>query len=542
MLENYYDVKKADEFDRLFGHLAIGQNPTPRHNRYFILRWNFSEVPIAGDSETFKHELSDHINSCIEEFILHYRDMFDHAITLDEDNGLRSFRSLLANVQTTPYPLYLLIDEYDNFANEVLTAERERGRERYLELVEGEGLLKTLFKVVKAAMEGRGLERVFITGVSPIVVHDMTSGFNIAKNITLDPDLNELCGFREEEIEPVLKQVGNLCGFSAEQGQEALTMMRTFYNGYRFVAEQPTLVYNPTLVLYFLKYLQDKRDYPRSLLDSNLAMDRQKIAYIAHLPNGDQVVATTLNEEEPLVISQMAGRFGINDVYYGHKDTSYLASLLAYFGVLTTGGYTSHGMLHLHIPNLVVRKLYVERMQDILLPADRYDEAVKTAESFYPTGDMASVCTFIEQTYFTVFDNRDYRWTNELTIKTIFLTMLYNDIFYIMDSEPALQREYADLIMLLRPDMRKYELLDFLMEFKYVSLAEVGKSGEQVRNLTQKELATLPAVAKKQQQAQTKLAGYRATLHARYGDRLRLRCFSVVAVGYERLVWVEMAA
>jgi hypothetical protein len=90
--------------------------------------------------------------------------------------------------------------------------------------------------------------------------------------------------------------------------------------------------------------------------------------------------------------------------------------------------------------------------------------------------------------------------------------------------------------------MRKYELLDFLMEFKYVSLAEVGKSGEQVRNLTQKELAALPAVAKKQQQAQTKLAGYRATLHARYGDRLRLRCFSVVAVGYERLVWREVVS
>ena len=225
-----------------------------------------------------------------------------------------------------------------------------------------------------------------------------------------------------------------------------------------------------------------------------------------------------------------------------HKDTHYLASLLSYFGVLTPGGYTPHGMLHLHIPNLVVRKLYVERMQDILLPAERYDEAVKTAENFYPTGDMASVCTFIEQSYFTVFDNRDYRWTNELTIKTIFLTLLYNDIFYIIDSEPALQREYADLIMLLRPDMRKYQLLDFLMEFKYVSLAEVGKSGEQVRNLSQKELATLPAVAKKQEQAQTKLAGYRATLHARYGDRLRLRCFSVVAVGYERLVWREVAA
>jgi hypothetical protein len=449
---------------------------------------------------------------------------------------------LLANVQTTPYPLYLLIDEYDNFANEVLMTEQHGGRERYLELVEGEGLLKTLFKVVKAALEGRGLERVFITGVSPIVVHDMTSGFNIAENITLDPDLHEICGFREDEIEPVLKQVGAICGFSQPQIQESLTMMRTFYNGYRFVANEPTLVYNPTLVLYFLKHLQNTCHYPEEMLDDNLAMDHQKLAYIAHLPHGKQAIATSLNEPQPLALFSMAKRFGVHDIFHGDKDAPFLASLLYYLGVLTLGGHTPHGKLLLPIPNLVVRSLYVERMRTLLLPKGTSYEAVEVADDFYITGNMGAVCTFIEQTYFTVFDNRDYRWTNELSIKIIFLTLLYQSKLYIMDSEPALQREYADLIMLLKPDMRKYELLDFLMEFKYVSLAEVGKSGEQVRNLNQKELAALPAVAKKQQQAQTKLAGYRATLHARYGDRLRLRCFSVVAVGYERLVWVEMAA
>jgi hypothetical protein len=127
-----------------------------------------------------------------------------------------------------------------------------------------------------------------------------------------------------------------------------------------------------------------------------------------------------------------------------------------------------------------------------------------------------------------------------LTIKTIFLTLLYNDIFYIMDSEPALQREYADLVMVVRPDQRQYDLLDFLIEFKYVSLADVGLSGEAVRGMEREELAALPAVAKKQADAQTKLVGYRETLQSLHDKRLRLRCFSVVAIGYERLVWLEV--
>jgi hypothetical protein len=542
MLENYYDVKKADEFDRLFGHLAIGQNPTPLHNRYFILRWDFSAVQTHGTSEQLAAFLYDHINGSIEIFKSYYRNMLDYPIELDKENGLRSFQSLLAAVQATPYPLYLFIDEYDNFANEVLMAEHHGARERYLDLVEGEGILKSLFKVIKYTLGGQGLERVFITGVSPVALNDTTSGFNIVENITMEPDLHELCGFREDEIATVLAQVGRVCEFSSTQVQDALTMMRTFYNGYRFVANEPTLVYNPTLVLYFLKHLQNTCHYPEEMLDDNLAMDRQKLAYIAHLPHGKQAIATSLNEPQPLTLFSMAKRFGVHDIFHGDKDAPFLASLLYYLGVLTLGGHTPQGKLLLPIPNLVVRSLYVERMRTLLLPKGTSYEAVEVADDFYITGNMGAVCTFIEQTYFTVFDNRDYRWTNELSIKIIFLTLLYQSKLYIMDSEPALQREYADLIMLLKPDMRQYELLDFLMEFKYVSLAEVGKSGEQVRNLNQKELAALPAVAKKQQQAQTKLAGYRATLHAKYSDRLRLRCFSVVAVGYERLVWVEMAA
>jgi hypothetical protein len=542
MLENYYDVKKAAEFERLFGHLAIGQDPTPRHNRYFVLRWNFSEILTRGDVEDFQQRLFDHIDGSIQQFIVHYRGFIDYPIERDVSNGIHAFQSVMAAVQTTPYKLYLLIDEYDNFANEVLMTDQWRGRERYQELVEGEGILKTIFKTIKAGLEGKGLERVFMTGVSPIVVNDMTSGFNVVENITFAPDLHEICGFREDEVVEVLERVGAICALSPQQVQEALTMMRTFYNGYRFGQNQQTLLYNPTLVLYFLKHLQSYGSYPQNMLDSNLAMDGQKIAYIAHLPDGEQIVATALNEDAPLAIVQMAERFGVNDIFHGNKSSQYMISLLYYFGVLTLANQsTPMGELVFVIPNLVSRQLYLEQIRDAFLTTGKAeDRAYQVAKSFYLSGDMEAVCTFIEQTYFTVFDNRDYRWTNELTIKTIFLTLLYNSARYVMDSEPALQREYGDLVMLLRPDMRQLAMLEFLLEFKYLSLPDVGLSGKEVRERSRAELAALKPVAAQQAEARKKLAGYRQVLANIHGDLPRLRCYSVVAIGYERLVWAEV--
>jgi hypothetical protein len=126
-----------------------------------------------------------------------------------------------------------------------------------------------------------------------------------------------------------------------------------------------------------------------------------------------------------------------------------------------------------------------------------------------------------------------------LTIKTLFLSLLFNDTFYIMDSEPALQRDYADLVMIVRPDMRQYALLDILIEFKYVALGQNTLTGEQVRAMEAEELRALPAVQAALAEARPKLAGYRETLRAVYGEKLRLRTYTVVAVGFERLVWEE---
>ena len=539
MLENYYDIVKADEFEKLFGHLAIGQHPTDRHNQYFVMSWDFSAVNAQGEAEQIQQALYDHINGRIRDCAAYYQDFLTGDTEIYPANALASFQSLLTAVRQTPYRLYLLIDEYDNFANEIMMGSQQISQDRYKALLYGEGSLKAVFKAIKSAGVGRGLDRVFITGVSPVVLSDITSGYNIAKNIYLAPEFNDLCGFWESEIADTLTQIVKECDLPQEEATKALTMMRTFYNGYSFSYDTENLLYNPTLALYFLEHFQKSCQYPRKLLDTNLAMDRGKITYISQLPGGEQVILDALGQPDSLSIPELAHRFGVEDMLYATKDVTFMASLLYYFGVLTLGGETPLGELVLKIPNLVIRQLYVERIQEMLLPDVNKDDALRTARTFYSTGDMQPLCEFIEQR-FSVFNNRDYRWTNELTIKTAFLTMLFNDTFYIMDSETALERDYADLTMIVRPDMRRYQLLDILIEFKYLSLKELGLSGDEVTQMSSSDLTALTPVQQKFAESKPKLDGYRQVLEAKYGDKLRLHNYSVVALGFDRLVWTEI--
>ena len=576
MLEHYYDLNRADQFDRLFGKLAIGRNPTPLRNRFFVMRWDFSLVPAQGEIRDIEHALHQHINDRIDRFRRTYAHHLHTPILIQPDNALSSWESALTVVAETPNKLYLLIDEYDNFANEVLMSGQDGGQSRYEALLYGEGLLKTVFKAVKAGAGGLGLDRVFITGVSPIVLSDMTSGYNVGKNIYLERDFNDLCGFSEAEVGRVLGQLA--AEGSPERGanptawtpvtdvvpatsgaamartpatrtastlassppwtpEAALATMRTFYNGYRFSEEASESLYNPTLSLYFFDALRRRGKYPRRMLDENLAMDRNKLAYVARLPGGEDLLIAALSGDDQVVIPELAQRFGVTDVLAATKDEPFMASLLYFFGILTLVGEGELGELILRIPNLVARSLYVERLRDLWLPGYEDRHSVQQGvERLYLSADLAPLADLIERSYFRVLSNRDYRWTNELLVKFAFLTLLFDDRLYMAVSELETDRGYADLALIVRPDMRRFQALDLLLEFKYLSLKELGLSGEQVRAQPREELATLPAVAARLDEAAAQARRYGQTLRERHG-LADLHAFAVVALGVERLVW-----
>jgi hypothetical protein len=427
------------------------------------------------------------------------------------------------------------------------------GQQRYEELVKGEGLFRTIFKAVKAASAGQGLDRVFITGVSPVVMSALSSAYNVASNIYLEAEFNALCGFSEAEVAALLQGIVPSCALSAEKQEEALALMRTFYNGYCFSPRSTALVYNPTLTFYFLNALQKDCLYPDELLDSNLAMDRNRIRYITQLGNAERLITAVLDEQTPLTTATLTQRFGVTDILSaGPKGTEYLASLLYYLGVLTLAGRNALREYVLRVPNLVVRELYVDQMRQIWLPMmDEQESAQQVGRKFFADQELQTPCNFVEQRLFRTFDNRDYIAANELTVKTAFLTLLFNDTLYIVDSESAIERTYGDLTLMRRPDLYQNPILyDLLFEFKYIKLSDVKiKQGKQraktsagniARQLSLADLKALPAVQNKLNEARDQLQAYRRKLQMHYGDRLRLRTYAVVAVGFERLVWEEV--
>jgi hypothetical protein len=215
-----------------------------------------------------------------------------------------------------------------------------------------------------------------------------------------------------------------------------------------------------------------------------------------------------------------------------------MASFFYYFGILTMAGETDIGELVLKTPNLVTQGLYVERIREMLLPEpDDRDNGVWAAQKLYQKAEIKPVCEFIENKYFKVFSNRDYRWANELTVKTAFLTLLYNDILYIMDSETEIDKKYTDLTMIIRPDMRRFKIFDILLEFKFVTLKEAGLTGEEAQSLSREELKAIPEMQKKMKEAGDRLKNYGDALEHKYNN-LNLKRFAVISLAFERL-WAK---
>ena len=553
-LSTYYDLRRRDEHPSLFGDLAVGREPTPLAHRYFVLEWNFSNIdplgagsadPVTGIGEL----LEDYVHGTIENFLTDYQGHLDTPVRI-EKSAVRTFGNLLTAIRQTPYKLYLLIDEYDNFANEILIGDERT----YRRLVGADGPFKRLMKQVKAATEGRGVDRLFLTGVTPLVLSDLTSGLNIAENVSLVPALNALCGFTEGEVRSLIEEVAaeRDGDFSVD---EARDMLRTWYNGYRFAAGTAAevaadRVYNPTLALYFLKHLQREGTYPRQMLDTNLAADENKLRFLGRETGAGDVLAELVQTGEPLEIEQVEARFTLSDMLSeAHRDRTALGSFLFYFGMLTLEGETPRRTLLLAAPNLVVQKLYVEQTLDQLIEDQRgVPDLGSPAWALMENGDIGPLLDLIEAKLFPRFSARDSRWLNELAVKTAFVTLLFQDVNYRLFSEPSIDgaaplgrgHGFADLVLLLRPDARATPLSDLLLEFKLVKPDELGEEAARLEVVEREALAGLPPVAAALEEAAAQARRYRAGLLARYGDHLRLRSFAVVAVGFVRLVAREV--
>ncbi|ETR67330.1 MAG: AAA-ATPase-like protein, partial [Candidatus Magnetoglobus multicellularis str. Araruama] len=541
MLENYYDIAKKDQFEELFGHLKIGKNPTPLHNRYFIFKLDFSCIGAFGSTEELQQFMMDHVNERIKKFSMNYKNWISYPIEINPNNAISSIESMLAAISQSETSIFLLIDEYDNFANELMLNkkqsddDKEKDQDPYTLFVKKDGPLKTLFKALKAGTNSDGFDKTFITGVAPVVMSDITSGYNIALNKYLDLRFHQLCGFTSDEIKQCLKEIVLECDMPPDMTDKAYQLMKTYYNGYRFCIDSDEYLYNPTLSLYFLQAFNNYCKSPKKMMDENLAVDTQKITYISKLPIGENMILDLGQKKASVDISELKERFGIEDLLLDYsKDRQFIASYLYYVGALTIAGETITGNTALSVPNLLMKSLYIDRIAQMLLP-DPYirDKGKMAAQELYTQGDIQPLCDFVVNHYFKILSNRDYVWANELTVKTAFLTLLYNDNLYIMDSETEIDRRYTDLTMIIRPDKRRFEIFDILIEFKYVSLSEARLTGDEARNMDQTDLDQLPCIKASMNAAIGQANQYAKALNQKYPE-LRLKSFAVVAVGFDR--------
>ena len=470
MLEAYYDVVYANDFDELFGHLYIGQHPTPKHNRYLIMRFNFSEV--SSNVNEVERSFKLHCCSKLRDFVFKYEDLLGKEIwdVLDEEiqqdpgaflSAINSYASRKGNL-----PIYLLIDEYDNFTNTILST---YGTEYYQKATHGEGFVRGFFNVIKAATTGTGsaLQRMFITGVSPVTMDDVTSGFNIGTNITTDPWFNDLVGFSEKELREML----------------------TYYK------EQGVLI--QSVVLHGEK--------PDEIVDPNIRTDFNKLAYLIRLDHGLGENFSVIKEiaEQGEITTDIATHFSALEM----TDVRNFKSLLFYFGLLSIKGVDMVGRPILHVPNLVVREQLFSFLIQGYIKHDIFkidmNRMTMLFENMAFRGDWKPLFNFIAEAIREQSRIREYI-EGEAHIKGFLLAYLGMYRYYQLYPEYELNKGFADFLFKPSPSVPVMPPLTYLLEVKY---AKAGASEKEIRALADEAREQLLRYSQDELVAEAKVKG-----------------------------------
>ena len=366
LLECYYGRHWAHEFEAIFGGADIGRRPTEDRSRYVVLRFNFSAFDDT--LESLQKRFETYCDIKLRGTLRRNTDLFpEEAVQriLAPDSIDGKLGELFEHVTEHDIPLYVLIDEYDNFANTVLA---HHGPEAYRAFTHGGGFYRNFFAALKAgAGEAGGLERLFVTGVSPITLDDVTSGFNIGRNISLRPEFNAMLGFTEPEVRGLLETYRE-CGAFDHDVDTALDVMREWYDGYRFARRAEATVYNTDMVLYFLAESMPNLPMPDDLIDTNVRIDYGKLRHLLLVNQRASKGAKRLNGNFDLlrhVIGEGAadGEVQVSFPLERLDRRENFLSLLHYFGLLSIRG-AADGTPQLGIPNQTVRRLLYGHLRD----------------------------------------------------------------------------------------------------------------------------------------------------------------------------------
>ena len=517
LLEHYYDRSRADHFEAVFGGTDIARRPTADRNRYVILRFNFSAFDDT--LETLRERFEEYCGQVLYHALGRNPDLFAEEARrriLAPPSIDGKLNRLFLYASDHGIPLYVLIDEYDNFSNTVLA---HHGEQAYRTFTHGGGFYRNFFATLKAGAEQSdgGLERLFITGVSPITMDDVTSGFNIGSNISLDPRFNELLGFTEQEVRGLLETYRRH-GVLAQDVEAVLEVMREWYDGYRFARSAQTDLYNTDMVLYYLKQVIPGGSIPDELIDANVRIDYGKLRHLLvanrRLNGNFDLLRHLMGEGQ--VDSEIRSSFPLERL----DDRDNFLSLLYYFGLLGIRS-VSRGVPRLGVPNQTVSRLLYGYLRDAYQDVDVFSVSHHTfsclVRGMAYDGAWRPALEYLRDAIAEQTRIRDY--IDGEKVVHAFLAAHFSMVdHFLIHAEHELDKGYADLY--LEPFLARYPDVSYgyVIEIKY---------------LKRSEPADASLVAERLREAEEQLRSYLADAGLRRHAAVRHVGLAVVFHGWE---------
>ena len=474
MLRAYYDIAQKEKFQKRFGNLWIGSRPTPLQGKFQVVYLDFSRA--SGGSGSLEENFNNYCGMVMDLFGKVYEPYYfpGFAQKMEEQPDFVSKLNYLnLHAAESGMRLYLIIDEYDNFTNIVLN---EQGKDIYHALTHASGFYREIFKKFKGMFE-----RIFMTGVSPVTLDDLTSGFNIGTNYSLSPDFNQMMGFTEEEVREMLTYYSTTSPFH-HTVDELIEMMKPWYDNYCFAQDcyGETTMYNSNMVLYFVKNYIIRGKAPQNMIESNIRIDYEKLRMLIRK---DKEFA----HDASIIQTLVSQGFITGDLKDGFPAASItnpdnFVSLLYYFGMLTISGM-HEGKTKLTIPNMVVQEqLYtylLNTYNDADLSFSSYEKSELSSALAY-RGDWKAYFDYIADCLKRYASQRD-KQKGEFFVHGFTLAMTAQNRFYRPISEQDTQAGYVDIFLCPMLEIYSDMTHSYIVELKYAKYKDPETRVEELR-------------------------------------------------------------
>ena len=507
ILHYYYALEYKDKFETLFGNWAIGQNPTPLRNTYLVLRFQFAGIDVETDGSTyrgFRENVMVGVTECMKVYPAYFSaEEILKIEALDTPASMMQMFFSLYKGKNIPHKIYILIDEYDQFANELVSHDTERFRA----IVGRSGFVRKFYEMIKNAANQGVVNRFFATGVSPLTVDSLTSGFNITTSLGQNLIFHDLMGFKRSEVEYILKQVG------AKDADipSIIADLKEWYDGYLFHEEAEEPLYNSDMIMYFASNYEQNKKYPRKMLDANIATDYMKVKKIFNIQQREQEFIPILKEltQEGTLLAEITDFFNLEKPI--SEDD--IISLLYYMGWITIVD-EEEGIFRFRMPNRVISELYYDYFVSIVEEETGLNKmALKVRNALFVLSkhnDPYPLLELIKTLIDKELSLRDAQGFEEKHLKMLLIPFMSLSASHYVVSEPEWENGYPDLLLLKRPNATtKY---NFIFELKYIKIGD--------KNL--KDAKTAATYIKKvEDDARVQLQNYIQTDNARRTPNLK---------------------